>query len=53
MFVYKHAETIEYGKKSSLLFKKIPTSWVNNSRILSIKNANFSGYCLYMNLNLQ
>lgn len=22
MFVYKHAETIEYGKKSSLLFKK-------------------------------
>ena len=40
-------------KKVAYFLKKIPTSWVNNSRILSIKNANFSGYCLYMNLNLQ
>ena len=34
--------------KSSLLFKKIQTSRVNNSRILRLKIAKFSGYCFYM-----
>ena len=38
--------------KSSLLFRKTTTSRVNNSRILRIKNAKFSGYCFYMNLNI-
>ena len=38
--------------KTSLLFKKLQTSRVNNSRILRIKNAKFSGYCFYMNRNI-
>ena len=49
MFVYKHRETKEY-LKSSLLFKeKTQTSPVNNSRIITTKNAKFSGYYFYMN----
>ena len=40
--------------KISLLFKKkMQTIRVNNLRILSIKNAKFSGYYFYMNLNIQ
>ena len=38
--------------KISLLFKKIQTLRVNNSRTLTIKNAKFSGYYLYMNSNI-
>ena len=37
--------------KISLLFKKNTNFTVNNSRILTIKNAKFSGYFVYMNLN--
>ena len=36
--------------KISLRFKQ--TLRVNNSRIIAIKNAKFSGYCLYINLNI-
>ena len=39
MFVYKHA---------AYFLRKIKTSRLNNSRILKIKNAKFSGYCFYM-----
>ena len=52
MFVYKHAETIEYVKKSAYFLRKIQTLRVNNSRILTIKNAKFSGYFVYVNLNI-
>ena len=45
MFVYKHTETIDYVKKSGLLFKKIQ----NNPSSFTVKNAKFSGYCFYMN----
>ena len=38
--------------KISLFLKHLQTSRVNNSRILRIKNAKFSGYCFYMNTNL-
>ena len=38
--------------KISLLFKKNTNLPVNNSRILTIKNAKFSGYYLYINLNI-
>ena len=38
--------------KSSLLFKKIQTLRVNNSWILRILNAKFSGYYFYMNINI-
>ena len=38
--------------KINLLFKKLETSLANNSRILRIKNAKFSGYCFYMNTNI-
>ena len=34
--------------KISLPFKKF-TDFANNSRLLTIKNAKFSGYCFYMN----
>ena len=37
--------------KISLLFKKLQTSRTNNSKILRIKNARFSGYCFCMNTN--
>ena len=47
MFVYKRTETIEYVKKTYFL-RKIPTSRINNSRILRFKNAKFSGYSFYM-----
>ena len=48
MFVYNHPETIECVK-SSQLFKKIQTLWVNNSRGLRVKNGKFSGYYFYVN----
>ena len=39
--------------KISLLFKKnINFNQVNNSAILRIENAKFSGYYFYMNLNI-
>ena len=38
--------------KISVLFKKIQTLCVNNSRILMSKNAKFSGYYFYMNMNI-
>ena len=38
--------------KISLLFKKNTNFTVNNSRILTIKNAKFSGYFVYVNLNI-
>ena len=39
--------------KISLLFKKLTNlDTYNNSRILRIKNAKFSGYCFYMNTNI-
>ena len=34
-------------------FKNLRTSRVNNSRTLRLKNAKFSGYCFYMNTNIQ
>ena len=51
MFVYKHTETIEFVKKRPTL-RKIQTLRVNNSRILRIQNATFSGYHFYMNTNI-
>ena len=38
--------------KISLLFKKNTNLPVNNSRILTIKNAKFSSYYLRINLNI-
>ena len=38
--------------KISLLFKKIQTLRVNNSIIFTIKDAKFSGYYFYINLNI-
>ena len=52
MFVYKHAETTEYVKNTFYFLRKIQILWVNNSRILMIKNAKFSEYYFYMNLNI-
>ena len=48
MFVYKHAKTVEYVKKFYFL-RKIKTLWINNSRILWMKNAKFSGYYFSVN----
>ena len=39
--------------QSSLLFKKSTDLRVNNLRILTIKNVEFSGYYFYMNTNVQ
>ena len=47
IFVYKHAETIEYAKKYPNFLK-----YKLYSRILGIQNAKFSGYCFYMNTNI-
>ena len=52
MFVYKHTLTIEYVKKVACFLRKIKTSRVNNSRILRLKNAEFSGYNFYSNTNI-
>ena len=38
-------------KKLAYFLKNLQTSRANNSRILSIKNAKFSGYCFYININ--
>ena len=51
MFVYKHSETIEFVNKLAYFLRKIQTSRVNNSRVLTIKNAKLSEYWFYMNLN--
>ena len=51
-FVYKHLQTVEYVKKLAFFLRNLQTSWANNSRILRIKNAKFSGYCFYMNTNI-
>ena len=50
MFVYKHAKMVDHVKKFKKKKKKILR--VNNSRILTIKNAKFSEYYFYMNLNI-
>ena len=39
--------------QSSLLFKKNTDLRVNNLRILTVKNVEFSGYYFYMNTNVQ
>ena len=49
MFVYNYIETIE---KLAYFLRKIQSLWVNNSRILTIKNAKLSGYYFYINLNI-
>ena len=46
-FVYKHLEKIEYVKNLAYFLRNLQTSRANNSRILSIKNAEFSEYFLY------
>ena len=38
--------------KLAYFLRKIQTLRVNNSRVLTIKNAKFSGYYVYMNLNI-
>ena len=48
-FVYKHSETIEYVKNQP----NLQTSRANNLIIFWIQNAKFSGYCFYMNRNIQ
>ena len=54
MLVYKHSETecIKNFKKAYFL-RNLQTSRINNSRILKIRNAKFSGYGFYMNTNIQ
>ena len=39
-------------QKLAYFLRNFKTSRVNNSRILRIKNAKFSGYCFYMNANI-
>ena len=48
-FVHKHIRTYE---KLAYFVRNLQTSRANNSRILMIKNAKFSGYCFYMNANI-
>ena len=50
--VHKHSETTEYVKLVYFL-RNFQTSWVNNSKILRIMNAKFSGYCFYKNAIIQ
>ena len=38
--------------KLGYFLKNLQTLQANNLRILSIKNATFSGYCFYMNANI-
>ena len=38
--------------KFAYFLRNLQTSRANNSRILSIKNAKFSGYCFYMSTNI-
>ena len=38
--------------KLAYSLRNLQTSRANNSRILRIKNAKFSGYCFYMNTNI-
>ena len=52
MFVYKHSEKTEYVKKIAYFLRKMPTSRVNNSRILRFKNMRFLGDCFYMEPNI-
>ena len=39
-------------KKFAYFLRNLQTSRANNSRIVRIKNAKFSGYCFYMNTNI-
>ena len=52
MIVYKHTEAIEYVKKIAYFLRKVQTLRINNSRILTIKNAKFSGHYFYMTYNI-
>ena len=47
MFVDKHSETIECVKNEPTFLRNLQPSRTNNSRILRIKNANFSGVCFF------
>ena len=52
MFVYKHTETIGYVKKWPTILRKMRTLQVNNSRVLRIENATFSGHYFYLNTKI-
>ena len=52
MLIYKYSETIQFVKLSYFL-RNLKASLVNNSIILRIKNAKFSGCCIYMNTNIK
>ena len=44
---------MEHAKNWPTFLRNLQTSLANNSRIFRIKNAKFSGYCFYINTNVQ
>ena len=52
-FGYKHSETNRIREILVYFLRNLQTSQANNSRILRIKNAKFSGHCFYMNTNMK
>ena len=38
--------------KLAYFLKNLQTSQANNSRVLRVKNAKYSGHCFYMNANV-
>ena len=48
----KVCEMFRICKKLASFLRKLQTLRANNSRILTIKNAKFSGYYFYINLNI-
>ena len=52
-YLFKNIQKQQNMLKISQLFKKNTNFTVNNSRILRIQNAKFSGYCFHMKPNIQ
>ena len=47
-----YLQTFRSKRMLAYFFRNLQTSRTNNSRILRITNAKFSGYCFYMNTNI-
>ena len=52
-YVKRLFTNIQKQQKLAYFLRNLTTSRENNSRIIEIKNVKFSGYCFYMNTNVQ
>ena len=51
--LFRNIRNRKIREKLTYILRNLQTLTANNSRVLRIKKAKFSGYCFYMNANIQ